>query len=801
MNRPGIVVVGDSLLDCDVEGIAERLSPDAPVPVLEERTSTTRPGGAALTASLAARDGESVTLVTALGEDAAAEELRGLLVHVGVQIIRVTSGGPTPEKIRLLAGRQPLLRLDRGGAPTRVGRLPDGALRAISEAGIVVVSDYGRGMTGREELAETLRQRRRPTLWDPHPRGNIPVAQATLVTPNLSELRSAFPGTIDGMHSIVERTATARRRWRAQSVVTTLGVDGAVLVDGDGPPLVVPARAAATGDPCGAGDRFITSVAALLLHGCLLSEAVTEAVDIAGRFVADGGARALSFSHPRPSRAGIAAAAGSATLDRPAESLPGAATTGEAGPPSAERLAASVHAGGRRLVVAGGCFDLLHAGHAALLESARRLGDCLIVALNSDASVRRLKGPGRPVVTQRDRAALLNALACVDAVAVFDDDTPDELLRRLQPSIFAKGGDYSARVLPEAAILEEWGGQAVVLPYLSGRFQHRPPEARRSADVTTRPRLLALRALGLGDILTGIPAFRALSLAFPGYHRVIVAPATFASLLLGEGLADEICDSHELAPIDPTQADPDIAVDLHGRGPGSQPLLLAMRPRRLIAFAHPDIPETAGFPQWRPGEHEAHRWCRMLSESGIPADPRKLDINVPPGPVAPSVPGATLIHPGAASNARRWPPERFAAVARSEIERGHEVVVTGNVAETALATHVATLARIEPDRVLAGSTDLQGLIRVVAAAGRVVCGDTGVAHLATAVGTPSVVLFGPVPPSEWGPPSSRPKHRSLWTGRRGDPHGAWPDPGLLQITVADVEAALDGLHAEQSTYF
>ncbi|MDE3204789.1 MAG: glycosyltransferase family 9 protein [Acidobacteriota bacterium] len=333
------------------------------------------------------------------------------------------------------------------------------------------------------------------------------------------------------------------------------------------------------------------------------------------------------------------------------------------------------------------------------------------------------------------------------------------------------------------------------------------------------PTLVVLRALGLGDALTALPALRALTDAFPGHRRVVAAPAHLAPLLVEEGGMDEVADHRGLSALDPGLDRPDVAVDLHGRGPGSQPLLLALRPRRLIAFAHPDIPETLGGPRWRPGEHEVSRWCRLLCESGIPADPRRLSIASPatPGsewPEGPEgwqrpkwregsggwqgrqwseSPGITVIHPGAASGARRWPPRRFALVAGAEVRKGRRVVVTGSAAERPLAEEIAERAGLGPPAVRAGDTDLSELIALVAAAGRVVSGDTGVAHLATALGTPSVVLFGPVPPSEWGPPPGSARHVALWAGRRGDPHAEDVDAGLMAITVEEVLAALDTL--------
>jgi ADP-heptose:LPS heptosyltransferase len=305
-----------------------------------------------------------------------------------------------------------------------------------------------------------------------------------------------------------------------------------------------------------------------------------------------------------------------------------------------------------------------------------------------------------------------------------------------------------------------------------------------------RPLLVALRALGLGDLLTAVPALRALAGAFPGHRRVLAAPAELAPLARLASAVHEVVHAEPLAPLDRSLYGADVAVNLHGSGPQSHRALLASAPRRAIAFAHPEVPESAGSPEWRPGEHEVERWCRLLSESGVPADPRRLDVPPPAVPSPPAVRGATLVHPGAASGARRWPPERFASVARAEAAAGRRVAVTGAPEERSLGLAVVRSARLPEGAVLAGRTDLPGLAAAVAAADRLVCGDTGVAHLATALGTPSVVLFGPTSPAEWGPPPDRPWHRALWAGRTGDPHAPSPDPGLLQIGVEEVLAAL-----------
>lgn len=314
------------------------------------------------------------------------------------------------------------------------------------------------------------------------------------------------------------------------------------------------------------------------------------------------------------------------------------------------------------------------------------------------------------------------------------------------------------------------------------------------AAVARPPRLLVLRALGLGDLLTAIPALRALADAFPGHRRLLACRRELAPIAVLSGAVDEIVDAGPLAPLPAALHGVEVAVNLHGRGPQSHRLLQRLEPERVIAFAS----RAAGFadgPRWRPDEHERVRWCRLLEESGIPADPGRLDLPAPSIRLPARLRGLTIVHPGAAAPARRWPAHRFAAVARAENAAGHQVAITGSRSEAQLAREVARLADLPSGAVLAGRTGLLELAALVAAAGRVVCGDTGMAHLATALRTPSVVLFGPVEPDRWGPPADRSRHRALWAGEPGDPHAEEPDRGLLAIAVDDVLTALAELPA------
>jgi ADP-heptose:LPS heptosyltransferase len=312
------------------------------------------------------------------------------------------------------------------------------------------------------------------------------------------------------------------------------------------------------------------------------------------------------------------------------------------------------------------------------------------------------------------------------------------------------------------------------------------------AAVGRPPRLLVLRALGLGDLLTALPALRALAERFPGSRKLLACPRWLAPLaLLGEAV-DEVVDTRALEPLASSLHGVDLAVNLHGRGPESHRTLKELRPGRLVAFACPRAEAPDG-PAWREDEHEVDRWCRLLEESEVPADPSRLDLEPPPIRVPGRLRGLTILHPGAAAGARCWPAERFAAVAHAVAVDGRHVGITGSRREVELAHEVARLAGLPGKAVLAGRTGLRDLTALVATAERVVCGDTGIAHLATAVRTPSVVLFGPVSPARWGPPPDRPWNRALWAGHVGDPHAARPGPGLLAIDVPDVLAALDDL--------
>lgn len=335
------------------------------------------------------------------------------------------------------------------------------------------------------------------------------------MTPNESEARELAKVPPGGSRLAVAAQAAQglRDRWRAGAVVVTLGGDGALLCSAGATPLMVSAPVSAQGDTCGAGDRFASAAGLALARGAVVSEAVQAAVGAASAYVADGG---VAAALPVPVRA------------CPPVLVGGGERIGAA---AAGAVVAEVRAAGGTVVATGGCFDLLHAGHVATLQAARQLGDCLVVCLNSDASVTALKGPDRPVTPQGDRARLLAALSCVDAVVVFDESTPHAALGWLRPDVWVKGGDYATGVgeapgLPEADLLRRWGGDSVVVPYLDGR--------------STTDMIAAARGGRRSPAPTGGPP--------PGPARATAGPVTSA----GSSVGPVTPAGSSVGPADPT---------------------------------------------------------------------------------------------------------------------------------------------------------------------------------------------------------------------------------------------------------
>lgn len=448
-------VVGDVMLDEYVTGAVERISPEAPVPVVRARATENRLGGAANVARQLAALGARVSLAGVVGTDAAGETLLRLCEAAGIDTRAVGKlpERPTTRKLRVLGHSQQLLRLDweDAGACT-----PQVAVRLASKLAegarpdAIVLSDYAKGVLTAETIAAILRLRgSAPVLVDPKHTDFGRYRGATTVTPNLRELEAACGRTLDPDDTAAIAAAARELLQRAglQSLVVTLGSRGMLVVPSDGSETALPAMRREVYDVTGAGDTAIAVLTLALAAEAPLAQAAQLANAAAGVAVSHVGAVAVPAAAIRDA---LAARPDSKILSR-------------------QELAARAAAwrtAGKRIVFTNGCFDLLHAGHLALLSQAARLGDVLMLAINSDASVRRLKGAERPLVPEAERAALLAALTFVDAVTIFDEDTPLAVLQAVQPHVLVKGGDYQPAEVVGRELVEAGGGRVVIVPLM-----------------------------------------------------------------------------------------------------------------------------------------------------------------------------------------------------------------------------------------------------------------------------------------------------------------------------------------------
>jgi ADP-heptose:LPS heptosyltransferase len=308
------------------------------------------------------------------------------------------------------------------------------------------------------------------------------------------------------------------------------------------------------------------------------------------------------------------------------------------------------------------------------------------------------------------------------------------------------------------------------------------------AENRDRPEVLALRALKLGDILVAVPAVKGIRRAYPDHALVLAVPRWLEPIVDLIGGVDALLPTpglNDLLPVPPGRID--IAVNLHGNGPESRGIIEALRPRVTVGHRN----EVHDGPEWEDGVLERYRWARLVSAHGMPADPDDVALQAPAVPAV--IPGATVVHVGAFYGSRRWPAARFAAVAAALAAEGHTIVFTGSVKERERALEVARLGGFDSAAVLAGELALDEFAALIREARVVLSADTGAAHLASAYFVPSVILFGPAPVEEWGPPASGP-HITLTDAsqRLGDAFADAPDPAILAVTVDDV---LDAIHS------
>ncbi|HEV8018939.1 MAG TPA: D-glycero-beta-D-manno-heptose 1-phosphate adenylyltransferase [Steroidobacteraceae bacterium] len=446
-------VVGDVMLDEYVTGAVERISPEAPVPVVRAHATEHRLGGAANVARQLAAVGVRVSLAGVIGADEAGGRLTALCANdrIDTRALLSVAGRPTTRKLRVLGHSQQLLRLDWEDVAACPAELADRMLATLAAGAppdAIVLSDYAKGVLTPQTLAGIVRLRGSvPVVVDPKHRDFARYRGATTVTPNLRELEAAA-----GVRIAVEDTAAIAAAARAllasaglPSMVVTLGERGMLVVPAEGPESAVPAMEREVYDVTGAGDTAVAVLAAALAAHGSLTQAAQLANAAAGVAVGHVGAFAVSAAGIRDA---LAARPEGKLLSRH----------------ELTARAAAWRTAGKRIVLTNGCFDLLHAGHLALLGHAARLGDVLVLAINSDASVRRLKGPERPLVPQGERAALLAALTYVDAVTIFDEDTPLAVLQAVKPHVLVKGGDYRASEVVGRELVEAAGGRVEIVP-------------------------------------------------------------------------------------------------------------------------------------------------------------------------------------------------------------------------------------------------------------------------------------------------------------------------------------------------
>ena len=447
-----VLVVGDLMLDRYWHGKATRISPEAPVPVVRVANSEDRPGGAGNVALNIAALGAAASLVGIVGADEAGEELRSRLQAAGVLCdFAISSVAPTITKLRVIAQHQQLLRLDfeQDFGAEAVASLEARAVGLLGGAQVLVLSDYNKGaLQNTRELIAAARARGIPVVADPKGSDFSKYHGATVITPNLSEFE-AIVGKCRSEEELSARGLRLMAELNLEALLITRGEHGITLLRPGHPELHMPTRAQEVFDVTGAGDTVVAVLAASLAAGHSLDEGTALANLAAGLAVGKLGTAAISG--PELRRA----------IQREEGSGRGVMT--------AEQLLLAVEdarAHGEKVVFTNGCFDIIHAGHVGYLAEARKLGQRLIVAINDDASVKRLKGPGRPINPVERRMAVLAGLEAVDWVVSFADDTPEALLRLLRPDILGKGGDYSIDQVVGGEYVLGYGGEVHVLAFL-----------------------------------------------------------------------------------------------------------------------------------------------------------------------------------------------------------------------------------------------------------------------------------------------------------------------------------------------
>jgi len=458
-----VVCVGDLMLDRFVYGTAERISPEAPIPVVRIEREESMLGGAGNVVRNIVGLGGNVEFVSVVGQDQAGREVMELVGELdGVEPhLLVERNRATTIKTRYIAGHQQMLRADRETASAVADSIAEDSARLVCQAmkdcAVVAISDYAKGLLIPREIATIVhaaKAAKRIVIVDPKGRDYSRYKGATILTPNKRELADAAQMPVDDDRSVELAAKKILKIVEAQAIVVTRGADGMSVVPAKGKPLHLPALAREVFDVSGAGDTVVATLATALAGGLSLEQAARLASVAAGVVVAKvGTAVAYSADLLRALRHDDIA-------------------TGEHKVVTLEQAVDEVgrwRRQGLKIGFTNGCFDLLHPGHVSLIGQARATCDRLVVGLNSDASVRRLKGATRPVQSEAARASVIGSLGHVDLVVIYAEDTPMETLKALKPDVLVKGADYTKDKVVGAKEVEGWGGRVVLAKLTAGQ--------------------------------------------------------------------------------------------------------------------------------------------------------------------------------------------------------------------------------------------------------------------------------------------------------------------------------------------
>ena len=462
-----VLVIGDMILDRYLWGKVHRISPEAPVPVVKMLHTSMALGGGGNVANNLAGLGCRVSVIGLCGRDDKAALLRQIIHQQGIDdnLVEDTSR-PTITKTRVMAHKQQVLRLDEeddhSPAPEIILQIKKKVFQELDRCQAVILSDYGKGLLAApgfcQELIQLAHQYKRPVFIDPKGTQWERYQSATCVTPNIAEFEAvAGQGTISNEKILIALATEIRKRYRLNWLLVTRGSHGMCLVGPKAKVVMISAQAREVYDVSGAGDTVIATLAAVVAAGAPFEQAAQMANTAAGIVVGKLGTQPILHSELSTAW----------RFNNGRQHFPYSAVK-MAGLDSALAKVQEWRAAGDTIVFTNGCFDLLHPGHVSLLYQARALGNRLIVGLNTDASVRRLKGPQRPILSEQDRAAILGALACVDLVVYFEQDTPLKLIQALQPHILVKGSDYQPEEVVGKAEVEAYGGCVKLVDLIQG---------------------------------------------------------------------------------------------------------------------------------------------------------------------------------------------------------------------------------------------------------------------------------------------------------------------------------------------